>query len=184
MKRNNFFHFLKRFGIFGFFAVDDEDGGGAGGEDNDKFDVGVDDEDGEKGKGKEENSNTVANDERVKELESQIEKLSKTVDDRENERELNNVFDGLASKHDGFKREDITKYLQELHKTDPKKAEELNSPLGFENIYLMEFAPKEVDNDDFDPARNVDPVKRSEELETKIESGEMLSLSEQMEYLR
>ncbi len=57
----------------------------------------------------------------------------------------------------------------------------LNNPIGWENIYLKEFARKDVNNDNPEFGRNEPPVDRSEDILKKVEDGEWLSADDEVE---
>ena len=85
----------------------------------------------------------------------------------------------LEAKHKGFDREKVKAYLQKLHETDPDKANELNSKTGWELVWVTELKPKDVNNDEFNPARNVDAVDRSQEILEAVSTGTVTLADEQ-----
>ena len=172
LKKHGLLGFLGAMGLFGSF-VTDGDGAGSDG-DNFEFDDEFDDADGA-GAG---DDNADGDDKNSK----RIEELERKLDEQEQEKSYNNHLADLKKTHKDFDENQIKDYLVELHKTDPAKAESLNSPLGWENIHLNNFAKKEVENDHPNFGRNVTPVSRTDEFEDKLKSGQALSLDEQTKY--
>jgi hypothetical protein len=193
MGRKNFLlRLFSMLGITGSYAVDVD---GAGGGDGDIGDVDITDDDtdaddpntqdpteSDKTSNQNDNNNDDDSKSDVETLRKQVEDLQADKEKRENETAINNAIAELQSKHTGFDDAKVKEYLTELNKTDPGKANMLNNPVGWENVWLNEFASKEVQNDHPSFGRNVAPVDRSEEFNQKLESGQGLSLDEQANY--
>ncbi len=169
-----FFSFLTLFMMFNHYVVDDTAGGG------DIGDIDIDDDDGIDGAddGTDNSSNGNSNNSNESGKSDEIDKLKKQVDDlqadktsRDNTDATNTAVAQLQSKHQGFESNKVQEYLTELNKTDPEKANSLNNPIGWENVWLNEFAPANVDNDNPAMGRNVAPVDRSDEIREKLSNG-------------
>ena len=164
----SFYHFLVKFGLFNKFIVDDDDGAGGNGggvediEIEDENDIEPDDE-------KNSSGENVGTDD-ILQLQQKIKDLEEDKEAREHKEALDTVLSNLKSKHPEFKAEDIENHLKELYKTDPEKAESLNNAVGYELVYLQEFAPKPVDNDEVNFGRN-GGVDRRDEVRDKIKDG-------------
>lgn len=162
-------------GLFGSFITDNEAGGSI---DYESYDSDIDDDEPE-ASGEEDNK-VVADD--SKELDSIMKRLEDAemkLATSEQEKMVSAEISRLSQEHKGFNADAVKSKLKEIHKTDPEKAAMLNNPIGWENLWLKELAPKDVNNDDISFGRNVDPVDRHEEFIEKINSGEGLSLDEQ-----
>ncbi len=173
--------------LFSYIVPDDGAGGGEmediGKEIDDIGDMELDDiedEDIEKEEDKDKEEPKSKNE--VEELKRELEELKKDKQERENEKAVQSAVSEIKSKYDDFDIEKIKSYLIELKKTDPDKAEMLNSPLGWENIHLTQIRAKEVKNDSTAYGRNVKPVDRSEEIDEKIQNGDFLSINDEASY--
>ena len=62
--------------------------------------------------------------------------------------------DAIKGEYPDFDIEKVSTFLQELHKTDPEKAEKYNSPTGWETVWLKNFAKSSESEGEFDPGRN------------------------------
>lgn len=184
MKNHFFLKTLMMLGLFGSYLDDPNAGGGDG-----EFDPEIDDPEPEPnppandpaGNPPPANDPTPpAEDETVSKKD--FDELQEYVQNEQREKANNKAFDEIKETHPDFDAKKVTEYLQELYKTDPDKATALNNPIGFENVYLKEFQVKPVDNDHPSLGRNVTAVNRSEEFETKLENGDILSIDEQMKY--
>ena len=193
MKFSILFRLFIMLGIFGLFAADD--GGAGGGDDGDQGDGGdvgdrdINDDKGnpaggdsgngggdDKGQGQDDGS------EQIKTLQQQIKDLQDDKEARENKEALNRALSDLRTRHKGFDDAKVKDHLVKLHETDPQKAAMLNNPVGWENIWLNEFAERDVNNDDPSFGRNSGGVDRRAELNEKLASGMPLSLEDQMVY--
>lgn len=177
------FALLKRLGMFGSY-IDGEQGAGGDegnpnpatgeGEDNDKFDVDLADL-----KKDNEESKTKAED-----LEKRLADAEAKLKEAETEKTVQAEIKRLSDKHTGFDASAVKEKLEEIAKTDPDRAEELNSPTGWELLWVTELAPKHVDNDNPNFGRNVPPVDRSEEILKKVEETGVVSLADKKNVLR
>jgi hypothetical protein len=174
-------------GLFGSFVVDDSVGGSE--VDFESYDMDVDDGDDANATESQEATTTPQakevtepeskeTDEIIKRLEEAEAKLQA----QEQERLVQTEIQRLSSEHKGFDADAVKSKLKEIHKTDPQRAEMLNNPVGWENLWLKELAPKSANNDDISFGRNVDPIDRQEEFMEKINSGEGLTLDEQAQF--
>jgi uncharacterized protein (UPF0335 family) len=181
------FKLLSMMGVFGSCVVDDS---GSGSDiDFESYDSDIDLDQGNndtsdaKGDEGENSKDVVAPDTKADdEIMARLEAIEARNQALEQEKMLNDAIGKLQSEHKGFDAEAVKTRLKEIHKEDPARAEELNNPLGWENLWLKELSPKEVQNDNISFGRNVDPVDRHEEFMEKIGSGEGLSLDEQARF--
>lgn len=173
--------FLAAFGIFGFFI----DGDGAGGSDtkedeHDKFDVPIKEEvEKEVEKEVKEEKKYPQSDEIAKRLEDAEQKLL----EMEEQKTVQNEIKKLSKKHKGFDSQKVKEKLEEIAKTDSDLAEMYNNPIGWENLWINDLAPKKVENDQPEYGRNVDPVERRDEILQKVQSGGIASLDEKASVL-
>ncbi len=175
MKKNNFFHLLMMLGIFGLFA---DDGSGAGGG-VDEHDFNIDDEDIEPTPPKKEEVTTpIQNDEPTDE-QKRIKALEDQLEEQDAQKAFNDSINELKSKHDGFDENKVEEYLKKLHETNPNKANELNNKVGWELIWATELKPKDVENDNPNLGRNIDPVERASEVLDAVASGGVTLADEQ-----
>ncbi len=128
-----------------------------------------------------EDNSKVNNEREIEILKNQIKELNDDKQIRENELAINNAIKELSEKHKGFDSNKVKDYLVELNINNPKKANMLNNPVGWENIWLNEFSSKEVNNDNPSYGRNVALVDRSEEVLEKVNNGEWLSVEDELE---
>lgn len=180
MLKNRFYLLLASLGMFGNYVVDD-DGAGSSGDvgDIDIDDDGADDDGADDG-GKEKKPSTSESSEPddIKTLKQQIDDLKKDKEQRDKQEAHNQVVSNLQTKYPEFDADKIKNHLVEMYKTDPEKAEGLNNELGFELLYLQEFAPKNVDNDEVEFGRNNGGTSRVDEVREKVKSGGSLSFED------
>lgn len=117
-----------------------------------------------------------ASEKRIKALEDEI-KADK------DSKEFNAEISELESKHEGFSKDKVHEYLKELHKSNPEKADKLNNSVGWENIWITELQPKEVENDNPNMGRNVNPVERASEVLDSVAGGGV-TLADEQDVLR
>jgi hypothetical protein len=187
MKRFTIFSFLWSMMMFQNYIVDN-DGAGGGDDNTDIGDIDINDDDidnnnDDTDKKADENQHNNDNDSKsdIETLKKELEELKADKEQRESEIAINHAIKELSQKHQGFDSEKIKGYLIELNKTNPEKANMLNNPVGWENIWLNEFATANVNNDSPSFGRNVAPVDRSEEVLEKVKSGEWLSVDDELE---
>jgi len=177
---NKFYRFLFALCSFNSFIVDDAAGGSD--DDIDIDDIDIDDED-DANTDSNSNDNSNNNDEsNSTSLEDTVKALQAKIQAREDADLLTNTLNELGEKHKGFDSSKVKDYLVELNKTDPERANALNNPIGFENIWLTQFRENTVDNDNPNFGRNVKPVDRSEEINEKISSGETLTIQDEIAF--
>lgn len=147
MKKFSLFRILGALGMFGL-SIDGGDGGGGGDNppagDNPLGDEDIKDNDvldGDK-------------DNKLKDLESKVKSLDEIVTKKQQEEAVNTAVSNIKKDYPTFDDKKILDKLNEINKTDPKRAEALNNPAGWELLHLKYFQPKDVDNDDFDGGRN------------------------------
>ena len=182
-----FFKFLTLFMMFNHYIVDN-DGAGSGDDIGDIGDIDIDDDenggaDDSADKSSKEKDNNINEDSKndIATLKKELDELKADKEKRESDNAVNIAIKELGDKHNGFDSNKIKEYLTELNKTNPDKANMLNNPVGWENVWLNEFASKEVDNDNPAFGRNIAPVDRSEEVLEKVKDGEWLSVEDELQ---
>lgn len=115
-------------------------------------------------------------------LRKELNEVKSSLNAKEIEEARNSIIAGFKKTYPTFDENKVKDYLVELSKTKPELAKELNTPVGWENIFLKEFAPKEVKNDYVDFGRNAGGVSKKEEFQEKLKAGHTLSIDEQAEY--
>ena len=188
MKRFTIFSFLWSKMMFQNYIVDN-DGAGGGDDNTDIGDIDINDDDidnnnddtDNSSNGNSNNSNESGNSDELEKLRKQVETLQADKVARDTTDATNTAVAELQSKHQGFESNKVQEYLTELNKTNPEKANELNTPVGWENIWLNEFATANVNNDSPSFGRNVAPVDRSEEVLEKVKDGEIISVNDELE---
>jgi hypothetical protein len=187
MKRFTLFNFLFSFMMFNYIV---DDNGAGGGDDIDIGDIDISDDDiddnsADTDKKAEQNSNNTTDDSKsdIETLKKELDELKADKEQRESEVATNKAISELSSKHNGFDSNKVKEYLVGLNKTDPEKANMLNNPVGWENVWLNEFASVDVDNDNPNFGRNITPVDRSEEVLEKVKDGEWLSVDDELEII-
>ena len=164
------------------FAVAD-DAGGIGEIEIDDEDLG-DDENGSQGG----ESEPDEKDKRIQELTDKLnklegageklEKLEKAEKARSNQEAVEVAVTEIKGRYPDFDPEAVEEYLNELHKTDPEKAEALNNPIGWENVY-HQIKPLEPAHDEFNLGENIGGEDQSEEIFKKVKTEGTVSLQEQ-----
>ena len=188
MKKLGMFRFLFAFMMLNHFIIDGE-GAGSGGDDagGDIGDIDIDDEnngaDDEADKTSKEKDNNINEDSKndMATLKKELDELKADKEKRESDTAVNIAIKELGDKHNGFDSNKVKEYLTGLNKTNPDKANMLNNPVGWENVWLNEFASKEVDNDNPAFGRNIAPSDRSEEVLEKVKDGEWLSVEDELQ---
>jgi hypothetical protein len=178
-------------GVFGSCVVDDSSGGSMD-VDFESYDSDVDGDgtdatqsqiDNDINQNSDNQKDVIAKDSKeTDELMARLEAIEQKNAVLEQEKLLHEAVGKLQAEHKGFDPEAVKSRLREIHKEDPARAEDLNNPIGWENLWLKELAPKQANNDDISFGRNVDPIDRHEEFMEKINSGEGLSLDEQAQF--
>ena len=173
-------HFLKillSLGLFGSYVVDNDGAGGGG----DLGDVDIGDEGDDPG----ENSTGGSSEPDLKTLQEQLKSANDAITTlkedqttRQRAETHKQVLDDLKSRHPDFDAEKIKEHLVKLHSENPEKAESLNNAVGFELLYLQNFAPKSVNNDEVEFGRNNGGIDRSAEIMEKISNGGRASLQD------
>jgi len=69
------------------------------------------------------------------------------------EKAITDAVDVIKGDYPDFDIEKVSAILKEMHEKDPKKAEQYNTPAGWEALHLKHFAAREEDGT-FDPGRN------------------------------
>ena len=182
------YSFLFAFVMFNHFIVDG-DGAGSGGDDaGDVGDIDINDDDIDDGDDSTDKTSNDKSDNNNEDSKTDVDKLQKQIDElqadktaRERATATSDAIKELGDKHNGFDSNKVKEYLTELNKTNPDKANMLNNPVGWENVWLNEFASKEVDNDNPAFGRNIAPVDRSEEVLEKVKDGEWLSVEDELQ---
>lgn len=182
MKKLN--KFLFAFLMLQHFIVDD-DGAGSGFDDDievDDIDIDDDIDDKDTSSKDKDDNNTGDKNSTIKSLQEKLSALEESVTARDNADKVASTINALKTKHDGFDDSKVKDYLVELNKTDPERANDLNNPIGWENVWLTQFKQKEVDNDNPNFGRNIEPVDRSEEVEERANRGDILSIEDEISY--
>ncbi|MDD2267656.1 hypothetical protein [Sulfuricurvum sp.] len=112
-----------------------------------------------------------AGDEHITLSKAQLAELVEPINEYRQEKAVNAAVSDIASRHEGFDIKKVGEYLNELFKTDPKKAEDLNDPKGWELLWMRELAPKSVKADEVNGGRNVSGESDRGDLIKKINSG-------------
>lgn len=143
----------RKFGIFAFFAflfsmmlfrVVDDDGVGA----DDIGDFVIEDDEPESKQQAEQQEEPNVKPKEIEEIENkEIEELKAFKEELERERAVNEAVAELTEKYPSFDVNKIVTELQRIAKEEGEdKAEALNNPLGWENLYLTKFKKDEDDN--------------------------------------
>ena len=189
MNKNFFLKTLLMLGLFGNYVVEND---GAGGGDDD-FDIDIDDD----GVGESDDDGAGggdddgAGDEKIETVsKEEFDAVKEQLNQNENyiaqekqRKALEETESSLKAKYEDFDMSKVKDYLVELNKTDPAKAKALNNSVGFENIYLTTFKPKEVENDHPIFGRNVEGVDRSAEVREKLSNGQNISSNDKQTLL-
>ena len=180
------FKLLFAFLFFTSFIVEDAAGGGddSGDDDIDDIDItdDIDDENIDDTDKKAKANSNNANGTDSTSLQSTVKDLQARIQARDDADLLAATLSDLGKKHQGFDSNKVKEYLIELNKKDPERANSLNNPIGFENVWLTEFKENSVKNDSPNYGRNVTPVDRSEEVLEKVKNGEVLTLQDELSY--
>lgn len=102
---------------------------------------------------------------------AELAELVAPIQEYAQEKAINTAVTDISSRHEGFDIKKVGEYLNELHKTDPKKAESLNNPQGWELTWMRELATKAVKADEVNGGRNVSVDSDIGDLIKKINSG-------------
>ena len=146
----------RKFGIFAvffsffslmLFRVVDDDGVGA----DDIGDFVIEDDEPKSDDKPEQKEEPLAKPTEIEEIENkEIEELKAFKEELERERAVNEAVAELTEKYPSFNVNEIATELQRIAKEEgEEKAEALNNPLGWENLYLTKF---KKDEDDDTPA--------------------------------
>lgn len=173
------FRFLAGLVFLHAFVVDDA-GGGSGESDDNIDDIGNLDLDGADGDGADGDGDGAdgdganddgdgANDE-VKTMQKTIEEQQKFIDEQRNKEAVQTAVSEIKAKHNDFDESKVLEHLKKLHETDPQKAQMLNNPVGWENIWY-EIRPVKPSNDPFSHARNTEPVDRDSDVFDAVKAG-------------
>lgn len=87
------------------------------------------------------------------ETKQKIDDLEADKQARDVEAAISAAVDTIKGDYPEFDIEKISAMLKEMHEKDPKKAEQYNTPAGWEALHLKHFAAREEDGT-FDPGRN------------------------------
>lgn len=88
------------------------------------------------------------------------------------ERAVNNAVSDIKGRFGDFDLSAVHTHLKELHKSDPAKAEALNTPAGWELIWEAKLSPKSVSADAVNSGRNVDADGGRGALVDRVRNGE------------
>ena len=177
------FKFLTSLIFLHSFVVDDGDGGssnpeeGAGAEGKEPNDGDGGSSNPEEGagagaEGKEPNDETGDND--LEDIKKQLDDLRGYKEKKEQEEAVSSAVNSIKSEYPDFDESKVIEHLKNIAKTDPAKADALNNPVGWENIWLKEFNEAEPTNDYVGFGRNSGSSDFSD-IESKIENGEYLT---------
>ena len=164
-------------GLAGSFVVEDEAGGG--GDDNDESgnDL-IDDKDLDNNAA----DSKKETDDKISKMQEKLDSQTEYIQGQKNQEATSAAVAEIKAKHSDFDEAKVYEHLKELAKTDPEKAELLNTPIGWENTW-NDIKPKEVENDDPYLARNVGEEDRSEDLLKSLHTDGAISVTDQAEIL-
>lgn len=162
------FKFLFAILMFNRFIIDDD---GAGG---DIGDIEIDDIN--PATNGDDTKSTPSTDE-ILTLQKTVKELQDNLAAKEEEEARKSILTGLQKSYPTFEADKVKEFLIELHKTNPQKAQELNTPLGWELIHLQNFEPKKGNNDYVDFGRN-GGIDRSGEVLEKLDNGGRATLQD------
>jgi len=86
------------------------------------------------------------------ETKKKIDALEADKEARDIEGAILSAVENIQVDYPAFDIDKVSGFLQEMHKTDPQKAQSYNSPAGWEAIWLKNFATSTEDGT-FDPGR-------------------------------
>lgn len=178
-KRNFLLKIFSMLGLFGSFVVDDEGAGGDNSDDeneNDKDDIANQDLD--------ENTNAGGDekkDEQIKNLEEKLKNLESKEEKRSQDDAVNEAIASLESEYEDFDIEEVRAELIQINKDNPEKAESLNNPAGWRQIYLEKRLEESL-NENPEFGRNTTTVAPSAEVLQRAKT-ERLSLEDQASVL-
>ena len=102
----------------------------------------------------------------------QFESIQQAVGEMATERAITKATEDIAARVPDFKLSEVHSYLKELHKTDPKRAAELNTPAGWEMVWKAEIAPARVEADAVNHGRKAADDPERDGIVSKIRSGD------------
>ena len=102
----------------------------------------------------------------------QFESIQQAVGEMATERAITKATEDIAARVPDFKLSEVHSYLKELHKTDPKRAAELNTPAGWEMVWKAEIAPARVEADAVNHGRKAADDPERDGIMSKIRSGD------------
>ena len=102
----------------------------------------------------------------------QFESIQQAVGEMATERAITKATEDIAARVPDFKLSEVHSYLKELHKTDPKRAAELNTPAGWEMVWKAEIAPARVEADAVNHGRKAADDPERDGIVSKLRSGD------------
>ena len=102
----------------------------------------------------------------------QFESIQQAVGEMATERAIAKATEDIAARVPDFKLSEVHSYLKELHKTDPKRAAELNTPAGWEMVWKAEIAATVVTPDPVNHGRRFDDSGSRKDLISKAQNGD------------
>ena len=178
-KRNFLLKLFLMLGLTGSFAVEDESGGSGDEQiDDDELDDEADDDKSKKDAEADDDKSKKDAD-RFRDMEKKIDGYEEYISSQKNEKATNEAISTIKAKHSDFDESKVYEHLKKLAETDPSKAELLNNPIGWENIW-NDIKPKNVENDDPYYARNLGEEDRSEDLIKSLKTTGAISVADQV----
>lgn len=158
-----------------FFIVEDEPGGG------DIADEEIDDDqlDNETPGENTPKTNDEPPNSELETLKNTVKTQGEFIQAQQNEKAVNEAVAKIKEKHADFDQSKVYDHLKELAKTDPERAQALNNPIGWENVW-HDIKPVEPNNDEFYLGREVSPADQNEEIYEKLNNEGSISVDEEM----
>ena len=131
-----------------------------------------------------EQQNTKDEDIDISELKQKLDKQQEFIDNINQEKEVNQAIADIQTRDKNFDVSKVQEYLEKINQTDPQRADELNSPLGWEWVW-NQIKPKEVLNDDYDynSVRRGSSIDEQKAMLEKVNSGEFLSVDDELKII-
>lgn len=115
------------------------------------------------------------------ETKKKIDALEADKEARDIEGAILSAVENIQVDYPAFDIDKVSGFLQQMHKTDPQKAQSYNSPAGWEAIWLKNFATSTEDGT-FDPGRkNSNEPFEFDKIRQKALSGDKKSMKKLFE---
>lgn len=107
---------------------------------------------------------------KIADLENQLKSQSEYIEKQKNQEAINTAVNDIKSRHNDFDEKAVYEHLKKMNETDPTRANMLNNPIGWENIWYQ-IRPKTPHNDQVSRSRNAGATNRDEEVFGLVKKG-------------